>query len=41
MDKAKAGYFEGFISIGVNSALFALKLWAGILTNSLALTDFG
>ncbi|MDR0525602.1 MAG: cation diffusion facilitator family transporter [Spirochaetaceae bacterium] len=38
MDKAKAGYFEGFISIGVNSALFALKLWAGILTNSLALT---
>lgn len=38
MDKAKAGYLEGIISVIVNSLLFALKLWAGIVTGSIALT---
>ncbi|MDR2499739.1 MAG: cation diffusion facilitator family transporter [Treponema sp.] len=38
MDKAKAGYLEGIVSIGVNSALFAVKLWAGVVTGSIALT---
>ena len=38
MDKNKAGYIEGTVSIVVNSALFGLKLWAGIVTGSIALT---
>ena len=38
MDKIKGGYLEGFVSVIVNSALFVLKLWAGIVTGSIALT---
>lgn len=38
MDKNRAGYIEGFISILVNTGLFGLKLWAGIVSGSLALT---
>ena len=38
MDKNKAGYIEGFISILVNTGLFGLKLWAGIVSGSIALT---
>lgn len=37
MDKSKAGYTEGVVSIIVNSVLFALKLWAGIVSGSIAL----
>ncbi len=36
-EKAKAGYLEGAISIVVNTALFAVKLYAGIITGSVAL----
>ncbi|PLX04037.1 MAG: cation transporter, partial [Marinilabiliales bacterium] len=32
MDKNKAGYTEGFVSILVNTLLFGLKLWAGIVS---------
>lgn len=38
MDKNKAGYLEGVVSIIVNTGLFGLKLWAGIVSGSLALT---
>jgi cation diffusion facilitator family transporter len=38
MDKNKAAYKEGFISIIINSGLFGLKLWAGIISGSIALT---
>jgi cation diffusion facilitator family transporter len=38
MDKVKGGYVEGIVSITANTILFALKLWAGIITGSLALT---
>jgi cation diffusion facilitator family transporter len=38
MNKSKAGYIEGFISIIINSVLFVLKFLAGIITGSLALT---
>jgi cation diffusion facilitator family transporter len=38
MDKTKAGYTEGIVSIILNSVLFILKLWAGIVTGSIALT---
>ena len=38
MDKNKAGYTEGILSIIVNSLLFVLKMWAGIVTGSIALT---
>ena len=38
MDKTKAGYLEGIISVIVNSVLFALKFWAGVVTGSIALT---
>ena len=38
MDKVRAGYLEGIISVIVNSVLFALKFWAGIVTGSIALT---
>lgn len=37
MDKTKAGYIEGLVSIIANAILFALKLWAGIVTGSIAL----
>lgn len=37
MDKKTAGYREGTISIIVNTALFILKLWAGIISGSVAL----
>ncbi|MDR0472736.1 MAG: cation diffusion facilitator family transporter [Treponema sp.] len=37
MDKAKAGYAEGFVSIIVNTVLFGVKLWAGVVSGSLAL----
>jgi cation diffusion facilitator family transporter len=38
MDKSKAGYLEGTVSVAVNTLLFILKLWAGIVTGSIALT---
>lgn len=38
MDKTKAGYTEGIVSIVVNTLLFALKFSAGIITGSIALT---
>lgn len=38
MDKNKAGYTEGVVSIIINSVLFILKYWAGIVTGSIALT---
>jgi len=38
MDKIKGGYIEGIASIIVNTVLFALKFWAGLITGSLALT---
>lgn len=38
MDKRKAGYKEGIVSILLNSLLFIAKLWAGIITGSIALT---
>ncbi|GHV49307.1 cobalt transporter [Bacteroidia bacterium] len=37
MDKVKAGYTEGIVSVIVNTVLFALKLWAGIVSGSIAL----
>lgn len=38
MDKKKGGYIEGVVSILVNTGLFGLKLWAGIISGSIALT---
>lgn len=38
MNKNKAGYLEGIVSIIVNTGLFGLKLWAGMVSGSLALT---
>jgi cation diffusion facilitator family transporter len=38
MDKTKAGYQEGIVSVIINTALFAVKFWAGVVTGSLALT---
>lgn len=38
MDKTKAGYTEGVVSVFVNTGLFVLKLWAGIVTGSIAIT---
>ena len=38
MDKKRAGYIEGTVSIVVNLGLFILKMWAGIVSNSVALT---
>jgi len=37
MDKKRAGYLEGFVSISTNLVLFALKIWAGVVSNSVAL----
>jgi len=38
MDKIKAAYTEGIVSIITNTILFVLKMWAGIVTGSIALT---
>ena len=38
MDKNKAGYKEGVISIISNTGLFGLKLWAGVVSGSIAIT---
>jgi cation diffusion facilitator family transporter len=38
MNKTKAGYLEGIVSVVVNSVLFVLKFWAGMVTGSVALT---
>ncbi|HPR32435.1 MAG TPA: cation diffusion facilitator family transporter [Prolixibacteraceae bacterium] len=38
MDKKKAAYTEGVVSIVTNTSLFVLKLWAGIVSGSIALT---
>ena len=37
MDKTKAGYVEGAVSIVLNTALFILKMWTSIITGSIAL----
>ena len=37
MDKNRAGYLEGIVSILVNILLFVVKMWVGIVTASLAL----
>lgn len=37
MDRIKASYTEGVVSIILNVLLFVLKLWAGIVTGSIAL----
>jgi cation diffusion facilitator family transporter len=37
-DSNKLSYWEGWISIVVNVGLFVLKYWAGIVTNSIAIT---
>jgi len=38
LDKVRAGYIEGIVSVVVNSVLFGIKLWAGIVTGSIAIT---
>jgi cation diffusion facilitator family transporter len=38
MDNIKGGYIEGIVSIVINTVLFILKLWVGIITSSIALT---
>jgi cation diffusion facilitator family transporter len=38
MEKNKAQVLEGIVSVIVNTVLFALKFWAGIVTGSIALT---
>jgi len=37
MTSAKAGYIEGTVSIIINTVLFGLKMWASIVTGSIAL----
>ncbi len=37
MKRQQAGYLEGIVSIIVNTILFGLKLWAGIISHSVAL----
>lgn len=37
LDKKKAGYREGIVSIIINVCLFGLKYWAGIVSGSIAL----
>jgi len=37
MEKNKAQVFEGAVSVIVNTVLFALKFWAGMVTGSIAL----
>lgn len=38
MDKKRAGYIEGMVSIFINTLLFVLKMWAGVVSGSIALT---
>ncbi len=38
MNKARAGYIEGIVSIVTNIFLFVIKLWAGMVSGSVALT---
>lgn len=38
MNKTKAGYIEGILSVIINILLFIIKIWAGIITGSIALT---
>ncbi len=38
MDKKRASFLEGTISIFVNIGLFAFKFWAGVVSGSIALT---
>jgi cation diffusion facilitator family transporter len=33
----KLGYVEGWLSVGLNTGLFALKFWVGVLTGSIAM----
>jgi len=37
MDKSKAGYIEGAASVIINTALFVIKMWASIVSGSIAL----
>ncbi|HRS54227.1 MAG TPA: cation diffusion facilitator family transporter [Bacteroidales bacterium] len=37
MDRSKAGYIEGLVSIIINFILFIIKMWAGIVSNSIAI----
>jgi len=37
MERKKASYLEGTISIIVNTCLFCIKYWAGIVSGSIAL----
>ena len=37
-DKTRLSYIEGTLSIIVNTLLFGIKLWAGIVSNSIAIT---
>jgi cation diffusion facilitator family transporter len=37
MDKTKAGYIEGTVSVIINLLLFILKMWASIISGSIAL----
>jgi cation diffusion facilitator family transporter len=37
MEKNKAQVFEGIVSVTVNTVLFVLKFWAGMITGSIAL----
>ena len=37
MDKIKSGITEGLVSIIINAALFCVKIWAGMITGSIAL----
>ncbi|MCL1946417.1 MAG: cation diffusion facilitator family transporter [Chitinivibrionia bacterium] len=37
MDKTKAGYLEGTVSILLNTALFCAKMWVSVITGSIAL----
>lgn len=38
MDKTREGYKAGIVSIFTNLALFLIKLWAGMVTGSIAIT---
>ena len=37
MDKTKAGYVEGIVSVLGNAVLFAAKMWVSVITGSIAL----
>ena len=36
-DRTKAGFIEGTVALAVNTALFCLKIWASIVTGSIAI----